>query len=565
MRPTIKVLAAICLLTSCAVMTYGYEPRYWLFGEGNASMVDAAHQAGWGGITYWGADRRGSKMIYYFTSPYLAKQEWAVSGGDKLSALVEAAHAKGMKVAINIEDVNPYHWKQHHWTPEAIRAVAADMAATGVDAVFEECFEVRPDLFLALTRELKQKGVAHISGADGMVERQRNYTELWPETGVVQVYNYYLKRDRDQDVSVLAQHATLGYGWAKWWGMPTAMLSPLEVDWGIATADAPAVVRYMCMIRALQFRVDNFFIYGKMSLFNRTEVQKWIAPYVDKQERPRPLLNVVVLLAKSSDPDTTEDWTCLLHSGDAITSGAFHGGYDLIVSDKPVAADAYWIYADGAKDLTEPVVALFDTDKPVFLQSYGKIPSSDSATARWRLVLNRCGIDAAAPFAYSDLPRDGKYDGQDFRFTGRDELWGKEKTKGTIIPRRAVSGTVRASGSNVPFILGQNRKYVVTASCIGWQTSCAVSHVLAGCGTTPASNVWGIAGKNVSAFLAVADTELNLSIPGLADGAQVHVVVWDRRGKMKYEAVQRYSAPYKQSLAEYDLILIDTETSSDRP
>jgi hypothetical protein len=412
---------------------------------------------------------------------------------------------------------------------------------------------------------LKQKGVAHISGADGMVERQRNYTELWPETGVVQVYNYYLKRDRDQDVSVLAQHATLGYGWAKWWGMPTAMLSPLEVDWGIATADAPAVVRYMCMIRALQFRVDNFFIYGKMSLFNRTEVQKWIAPYVDKQERPRPLLNVVVLLAKSSAPDTTEDWTCLLHSGDAITSGAFHGGYDLIVSDKPVAADAYWIYADGAKDLTEPVVALFDTDKPVFLQSYGKIPSSDSATARWRLVLNRCGIDAAAPFSYSDLPRDGKYDGQDFRFTGRDELWGKEKPKGTIIPQRAVSGTVRASGSNVPFILGQNRKYVVTASCIGWQTSCAVSHVLAGCGTTPASNVWGIAGKNVSAFLAVADTELNLSIPGLADGTQVHVVVWDRREKMKYEAVQRYSAPYKQSLAEYDLILIDTETSSDRP
>ena len=51
---------------------------------------------------------------------------------------------------VNIEGINPYHWTQNQWTAENIKAVASDIAASGVDAVFEECFEVKPEVFVSL-------------------------------------------------------------------------------------------------------------------------------------------------------------------------------------------------------------------------------------------------------------------------------------------------------------------------------------------------------------------------------------------------------------------------------
>ena len=94
---------------------------------------------------------------------------------DGLSPLVKAAHKKGIKVMINMEGVNPYHWEQNKWTPENIKAVADDLAADGVDAVFEECFEVKPDVFISLARNLKSKGVDYISGTDPMLLREAKF------------------------------------------------------------------------------------------------------------------------------------------------------------------------------------------------------------------------------------------------------------------------------------------------------------------------------------------------------------------------------------------------------
>ncbi len=56
-------------------------------------------------------------------------------------------------------------------------------------------------------------------------------------------------------------------------------------------------------------------------------------------------------------------WNRLFNSGDAITSGALNAGYDLIVSDKVVPADAYWIYTGGGNGdiLPAEVVDLFST------------------------------------------------------------------------------------------------------------------------------------------------------------------------------------------------------------
>ncbi len=591
------ILCALFLAGLHADAQQAYNPRYWLEGGTDAwqrrdsktdpaavsRMCDEVYRKGWRGILYWGADREGAKMRYYFNSPFLEKQSWAAPGGDGLSARARAAHASGLKVMVNIEGVNPWHWKKNQWTPENIAAVAGDLAACGADAVFEECFEVKPAVFTSLARTLKGKGVTYISGTDPMLLREANFASLWPETGVIDIYNYYLKRDKIFNIATLAQHGSLGYGWAKYWGKPTSLISPLTRNWGIPGDYSPAVVAYLCMIRALQFRVDNFMIWGGLDLFDPIANQAWIKEYVEKQEKDRPLMDIVVLLKKQTDYSGSETgdpgWNRLFNSGDAITSGAFNAGYNIVVSDKVLPADAYWIYAPGGdNDVLPPdVVALFDTGKPVFLQCGGAIPSGSSITPGWKKALAQCGVDGTKPFRFGqgsvppdvslpenqeeELPYTGYYRDTYLRFTGSDAQRGGDMRSGTVVPKEAISGTAYCEPNKTyghgPYITGSNKKYLVTSNTLNWEVAWPISHLLSGGGVLPSSNVWGIVGKNVTALLAIETTELALTVPGLADGAKVHVVVWDRKQNKKSDEITAYKAPFTRLLNEYDFILID--------
>jgi len=571
-----------------------YNPMYWVEGPADkkrgaltdaeaTAVIDDVYAKGWRGITYWGADRDGARMNYFFKSPFLEKQEWASFKYDGLTPLVKAARDKGVKVMINVEGVNPYHWEQNKWTPENIRAVADDIAANGADAVFEECFEVKPDVFVALARQLKSKGVDYISGTDPMLLREANFSTLWPETSIIDIYNYYLKRDKIFNIATLAQHGSLGFGWAKYWGKPTSLISPVNRNWGIPGDYSPAVIPYLCMIRALQFRLDNFIIFGGLNTFDPISTQAWIREYVDKQEKDRPILNIVVLLRKQKDYSGSETgdpgWNRLFNSGDAITSGAMNAGYNIVVSDKVVPADAYWIYASGGKgdELPEEVVNLFSTGKPVFIQCGSFIPSGMEITPGWKTVLDKCGVDGKKTFSNrggrdtetgslppnqeAEIPYTGYYKDVYLRFTGSDVQRGMDLRSGTVIPADAIRGTVYCAPNKTygrgPYIVGKDRKYVITATALNWEVAFPISDLLGGCGILPSSNVWGIAGEKVTALLAIETTELVIHIPGLKDGSRMHVVVWDSKKNKKSEETVIYKAPYKHMLKEYDFILID--------
>jgi len=579
-----------------APTTENYDPRYWLEGTFDhaqisglpsddeiARKIDEAYSKGWRGVTYWGADRAGAKMNYYFKSPFLEKQSWAVSKRDGLSTIVKAAHKKGLKVMINLEGVNPYHWTENQWTPENIKAVAEDIAATGVDAVFEECFEVKADVFISLARTLKAHGVTYISGTDPMLLREANFASLWPETGTIDIYNYYLKRDKIYNIATLAEHGSLGYGWAKYWGKPTSLISPINRNWGIAGDYSPAVVPYLCMIRALQFRLENFIIFGG-SVFDKNKNQEWIKSYVDKQEKDRPTMDIVVLLNKETNYSGNEKgnsgWNRLFNSGDAITSGAMNAGYNIVVSDKVIPADAYYIYAKGGNTdvLPDEVVSLFNTNKPVFIQCANSIPSGNGITSGWKTALEKCGIDGTKPFRYGagsdgppdvslpenqdeEIPYTGYYKNIYLRVTGSDVQRGIDLRAGTVIPKDAITGNIYCAPNKTygkgPYIAGRNNKYVVTATSLNWEVAYPISNLLCGGGILPSSNVWGIVGKNVTALLAIETTELEVAIPGLSDGSKIHVIVWDNKKNKKSEETVTYKAPYKKMLKEYDLIMID--------
>jgi hypothetical protein len=598
MKKSIPVfICLISLMIPAISKAQTYDPRYWIEGlfdhaqsteqfsdEAVASKINDAYAKGWRGVTVWGADRAGSKMNYYFKCSFLEKQDWAVFKSDHLSTVVKAAHAKGMKVMINLEGVNPYHWTQNKWTPENIKAVAEDLAKAGVDAVFEECFEVKPEVFVSLARTLKSKGIDYVSGTDPMLLRESSFAALWPETGIVDIYNYYLKRDKIYNIATLAQHGSLGYGWAKFWNKPTSLISPINRNWGIASDYSPAVVPYLCMIRALQFRLDNFIIFGG-AVFDKNRIQSWIKEYVDKQEKNRPTLNIVVLLNKnpgySGGENGNTGWNRLFNSGDAITSGAMNAGYDIVVSDKVVPADAYYVYAQGGNNdvLPDDVVALFSTNKNVFIQCANSVPSGKELTSGWKTVLAKCGVDATKSFIYGagsdgpsdaslpenqeqDIPYTGYYNNVYLRFTGSDVQRGVDLRAGTIIPKDAITGTAYCTPNKTygkgPYIVGDNKKYLVTATSLNWEAAYPISNLLSGAGILPSSNVWGIVGKNVTALIAIETTELNMSIPGLADGSKIHVVVWDNKMNKSDEEVITYKAPFKRVLKEYDLLLIDT-------
>ncbi len=554
-----------------------YNPIFWVDQPEDIEKVAAK---GWQGVLYWGATFEDDKMHYYYPSSFLDSQPWAVKGKDNLTSLIKAAKPKNIKVMVNMEGVNPYHWSKNKWTSATITATANDLAKNQIDAVFEECFEASPEVFSALAGTLRQHNIDYISGTDPMLLREYEFKQLWPQTSIINLYNYYLKRDKSYTVATLAQHGSLGLGWAKYWNKKTSMMSPITRDWGIDMQKSPAVVSYLAMIRALQFRLDNFIILGGLDQFDPIATKKWIQGYVSKQERNRPLMNIVVLLDKNDTKPNSEEsaWNKLFNSADAITTGAFHAGYDIIVSDKVLDADAYWIYDAGKNtELPATVAELFKSNKKVFLQSAGHFPSG-ALSQQWKEVLSHCGVNATVPFKYAgkimkgpqaslpenqdlEIPFTGYYKNQYLRFTGTDIQRGRDFRGGTILPQKAITGNIYSMPNSTygqgPYIVGHKDKYLVTAQSINWEVSYAISDLLAGAGTLPSSNVWGIVGSQVSALLAIENTELNLTLPEVKDGTPIHMIIMDSAGKKKTDQIVTYSAPLVVQMKEYDFILID--------
>lgn len=561
----------------------GDDPRFWV-GIYYKTMDDEAESDqilnelqsdGWSGVMTWGADTVGANMKYYFNSPFLATQSWAIFDGDYLTPLVTAAHDRAFQSAVDIEGVNPYLWPQHHWTPENIKHVADDLAASGVDMVFQEGFGSDINVFLSLAAELQAKGVNFMAGSDPMILREPGYSTLWQQTHEINMYNYYLDRDHYFNGSSLAQHGSIGYGWARYWNKPMGFMATISQEWGTPVQYAKAVVSYLGLIRALQFNLRDFFILGDEELLNGQSsfdpnwVQDRIETYRDLQEDDRPLLNIVVLLDNTPLPagETTDEWIRFANSGDAITSGAFNAGYDVVVSDQVVPADAYWVYVAGEQTaIPADVAALFQTGKKVFLQSGSNMPCGPNMDASWEAILNTCGIDAensseGNTFPLEDLSPTGYYKGEQLKFTGWDSQWNVILQNGTVFPQDVVDGTVYCkpdqNSDESPFIVGGNNKYVVAATCLNWSVSSVISDILSASGTSISSNVWGIAGRNVSALIAIAPTTLKLTIPGLANGSAIHVEVWDKNKVMKSEMNTHYCAPFTLSMDKYDFVIIE--------
>ncbi len=552
----------------------GYTPQFWIFSPLSPEHFGWARELGFCGVGFWAADRDGDRIKYYFTSPTLERVDWASREGDRLSAYAAKAHAAHLKVMVNMEGVNPYHWEagREKWTPDIISGVARDLHEQGADRWFTECVAGWPHLMKALADTGREIGMDYQEGSDPTYlhgydsESAGSFPELYRQPSVFSMYHYHYRRDEMGRLASLAQEGSVGYGFARSWGRPCALVYSVAHDWGELPENWEGILKATILIRALQFRVRDVMAIGvnedKARALDPTGTTEWVQALVTKNaQESRPVLNVVVHLRRGPG----SHWRDFASSGDAITSGAFHAGYDVVCTTAATPdADAYYIYTTGADahgtlDLTDDIVQLLDTGKPVFLQVGSRLPSGDALTRNWRRALSSCGVDATAQFTEVDMPAGGVYNNTPFRYTGVYSAYElTQRRHGTRLPTEAVTGDVLATGDGVPLIVGSDRHYLIPANCLSWQAMYPISHLLSGHGVRASSDVWGIVGERVTALLATHDTDHELTIPGVAEGAEMRVTQWDRHHRRVYEDVVRYSESYSRKMNQFDLVVIES-------
>ncbi len=554
-----------------------YDPSFWIFGYAHPEDLQLMNDLGFVGAGFWAADRDGESIKYYFNSPTLQRFDWARQSKDRpnLSDYAAQARAAGMKVMVNMEGVNPYHWKagRTNWTPEIIGAVMADLHNDGADRWFTECVAGWPSLFYALADTGRSIGMEYQEGDDPSYLHafdhdtgRLGFVDIYSRGHIVSMYHYQYRRDEMGKLASLAQEGSLAYGFSRSWGLPTAMVFTVHHNWGEEPEYWQGILKPSILIRALQFRVNDIMLIGldeeSARLADVAGMKKQTAELVARNaQEQRPVLNVVVQLRTGWEGH----WRDLASSGDAITSGAFHAGWDVVTSTEALPeADAYYVYTTGADeqgtlDLTTAVAALFQGDKPVFLQIGANLPSGSGLTPNWRKALAACGVTPEATFTDGDMPAAGVYEGTPFKYTGVFTAYElTERRHGALVPRSAITGTVSAEGGDgVALIVSNGNKHLIPANCIRWQMMGPISDLLGDCGVSASSDVWGIAGEKVTVLLATHDTELNIVIPRLPAGAKIKVTQRDKHYQMTYQETVAYTGSYQRAMKQFDSIVIE--------
>jgi hypothetical protein len=552
-----------------------YDPSFWVFGYGHPDRLQLMRDLGFVGVGFWAADREGESIKYYFGSPTLRQFDWARQSQDRpnLSEYAARAHAAGLKVMANMEGVNPYHWEagRTKWTPEIIGSVMTDLHADGADRWFTECVAGWPSLFFALADTGRKIGMEYQEGDDPSylhhsdAETGQSYPAMYRRAHMVSMYHYQYRRDEMGKLASLAQEGSLAYGFARGWGLPTVMVYTVGHDWGELPEHWEGILKPSILIRALQFRINDIMLIGldedKARRADVASMKQTIAELVGKNaQEKRPVLNVVVHLRVGWDAHRRD----FASSGDAITCGAFHAGWNVVSSTEPLPeADAYYVYtagndSHGTLDLTPEIAELFEAGKPVFLQVGYNLPGGSELTGRWRKAVEACGVNPDAALSYGDMPANGLYKGEPFRYTGVFTAYElTERRHGTLIPASSVTGRVTAEGDGVPLIVSKGKKHLVPANCIRWQMMGPISDLLAGCGVRASSDVWGIAGEKVTVLLATHDTELDIVIPKLEKGAKIHVTQRDKHYQITYQDTVTYAGSYQRAMKQFDSVVIE--------
>ncbi len=563
-----------------------YQADFWLWYYDQSSL-SMSQVAGYGftGVMTYGAYNNGDQMTYYFPSATLDNYWWANFSSNKIGTLATDAHNNGLQLLVDMEAINPWHWSasQHYYTDSIVRGMISDLHTAGADRWFDECFDLWGDWGSAMADQATSDGLQYQGGNDPMhiyhvawIQEQTptDFPTLFSHYPLVSMYYYRFVRDEFYETAHLAQHAALAFGFARAWGKPTALVYTASSNWGTDPSYWPGMLRTSALIEALRFRLDEIHFLGTpdastCSALDISGFNSWLDGYVQKQDAagPKPVLDIVVHLAIPFDK---HNWMGLTVQADAIIWAASQAGYEIECSTTPIpGADAYYIVTRGYEpeddggtlDLTPEMTALFDSDKPVFLQCLFGMPFNKVLTSNWSTVLAACGIDPHGDIIHGSMPDTGIFNGQQFKFTGYDtrSKWWRTQL-GTRLPASSTAGTeiIAKADNGTPLIMGRNRKYFIAGSCLSWQAGAVLARCLSGYGASPDSDVWGVAGPAVTALMSTHATHLSIDLPGVGDGSSIHVVHSDRYHSVQSDQTITYAAPFELDMNQFDSVVLDT-------
>lgn len=552
----------------------------------NDEMLDWAVENGYKRVMVKSV--RGNQ--YQFTSPTLEATGAYEFVGEKLSPFVDLVHERGLKLIVNIEGINPHFslnnpflGKVHEFTEQEISSICRELLAIGVDGLAEEDFDAAPDHLRVISQICRENNLIHIHFTNNSVICGYNYWHSVPRT----VFEVYKGLDEIQSLDYTwdrtncrvcgsFQGNTMVYAVAKGLGLKL----DLKTAWGAELSytasydqgenegrvrwvqQSPTVMQHLMFIRALQFKLNSIaicFWADPPSLIDisghRNLIDKYTAMQVTK-----PILNIVIPLTYD------DNWRHLQYSSEAICSGGLLAGYDIVATDHVLPeADAYYVVTKGysgteTKDISNEVMHLFNTDKPVFLQCVDYVPYGQHLTANWTTVLSQVGLRLEdARFEPGELPRGGIFNGSTHQYGGYQ--FGSKSFprrqlihQGTVIPEGAVTGDILSQQDNVPYVLGNNGKYLFTGSCLNFENSFVIANLLGNTLQRPA-DVFGVVGKRVSAFYAVNNTALEINLP--SKSSSIHITRYNHCGDKTQDERVGYSSPYSADMLQGDLLIIE--------
>lgn len=520
---------------------------------------------------------------YNFPSPTLKKLGFTYRG-DILTPFVKMAHDKKLKVFVDIQKLSP-GWMAtrddytrdakkigHTIERDAIGAIVQEILNCGVDGIVEEGFNRVPGTLLTIARVCARNKAVYIHKNGGEIctfYDMRVPGSTNPRLLPVTVFDVFRELDEiccedydaDRERWAALQLDTFTYGIAKGLGKKVSCKGVWlggesgEPRFG---EDSDILMQHLIFVRALQFKLDGITIClwaNPPALTDISEHKALIKEYTSKQVK-KPILDVVCHLKYKDFPID------VLLSSEAISSGALFAAYDLEVTDTvDPNADAYYILTRGyttdadTLDLPYEIATLFDTDKPVFLQCIGYIPGDEHLTTNWTIVLKKVGLNTTTSYKPGVLPESGIYNGIEHKLCASYN--NKPRNMGTIIPKSAIHGEIysEARKNNIPFLIGENKKYLFTASCLHHENSFEISNLLNDTMQKP-TDVSGVVGKRVTAFFTKSDTSIKINLP--IKTSKIHVLKYKgEKGVKAQDENLIYAPPYSANLLKNDLLIIE--------
>lgn len=542
MRRTDLIRRASCVGVMMAVLIAGrwggaqdYTPQYGLHTDYGlvmgypswAEFVQAADAKGFSAIMYMAlvphpVSQGGDGSVdLLFASPTLEALGFAFYE-DHVSELVAEAAAYNIDVFVDVQTLSYVGLRPEDNplvtppSPADLANVVNELAAYGIAGISEEMFLA--EWYEPVHQACQAAGLTYIHkaiswdfGATGHYWGTTVF-DVYPHCDVLMTEDYNMALDPPM-IAAYEQFPSIAEVLGREYHIK---LSPAH--WALQSVTN---MENVMLLKAVQSRPEYIYVmtwnkpYVDTSDF--TEMTGLIQEYARKEAKP--ICNVVLHLTGDEPPDTWDWWEfpCVLA---AISTGAKASGYDIVTTRTPIDhADVYYVVTRGAwgnwaepMDIA-PILPLFDSGKPVFLQVTHVLPYT---TPDWQLVRTMLGIDVAEPF---DLPFDtgvsveGQYGGVAYthlRGSTSDHLY-----LNAIEPGHVTTGEVLATGNflgaEYAFIVRNGNNYFVNGTNLDLRASFPISNLLNDGLQKPAACVANTG--NTSVFYALEDTDLHVKLP----------------------------------------------------